>query len=203
MGDFPKSKVPSVKNLCNSVGRPRAKLGHPEGFPTLIRMKTLLAGALGLLLTACATSELDPLVLDGHELHASLVTRQLDDASIRHVPRAVLRDNPHLSTEAAFVKAIAHSGSQGELGGEGIRAALYALYLGENELGFYGLEAKSTADANRLEGVLRGIWAHNARMDRARVHRGDKALVVVWTDGVSPTCWEAVNEGVAERLVAP
>ena len=165
--------------------------------------KMFLAAAVGLLFAACGTSGLNPLVLDGHELHASLVTQQIDDVPRLHVPRAVLRDNPQLSTDTEFVEAIAGSGSQGQLGGEGIRAALYALYRGKSEVGFYGLEAASTADANRLEGLLRGIWAKNASLDRARVHRGGEVLVVVWTDGVSTSCWEAVNAVVAERLVAP
>ncbi len=162
-----------------------------------------LAASVGLRFAACGTSGLNPLVLDGHELHASLVTQQIDDVTRLHVPRAVLRDNPQLSTDAEFVEAIARSGSQGQLSGEGIRAALYALYRGESEVGFYGLETASTADANRLEGLLRGIWAKNASLDRARVHRRGKVLVVVWTDGVSTSCWEAVNAVVAERLVAP
>ena len=52
-----------------------------------------------------------------------------------------------------------------------------------------------------LEDALRGIWAHNVRIGRARVHRGDLVLVVVWHDGVSLDCWEAVNAKVAEQLV--
>jgi len=163
--------------------------------------KLLLCGSL-VLFVACATSDLARLVVDGPELHASLVTRQLDDASKRHVRRGVLRDNPYLSSDAEFVEAIAHSASQGQIGGEGIRAALHAVYHGESDLGLYGLEAVSTADANRLEGVLRGIWAHNERLGRARVHREGKVLVVVWNDGVSSSCWEAANAGVVERLAA-
>lgn len=161
---------------------------------------TLLAGPLGLLFAACATSGLDPLVLDGHELHASLVTRLLDEPQLR-VPLAV-RDNPQLSTDAGFVEAIARSSSQGGLGGEGIRAVLYARYAGETELGLYGLEAASTTDADRIEGALRSTWAFAGRSDLARVHRGGDVLVVVWADRVSPSCWEAVNAGVVERLVA-
>jgi hypothetical protein len=164
--------------------------------------RKILLGAVGLLFAACGTSGLNPLVLYGHELHASLVTEQIDEVPL-HVPRGVLRDNPQLSTDSEFVEAVARGGSQGQLGGEGIRAALYALYRGEGEVGFYGLEAASTADANRLEGLLRGIWAKNASLNRARVHRGGDVLVVVWTDGVSTSCWEAVNAVVAERLVAP
>lgn len=164
--------------------------------------KKLLLGCSLVLLTGCATSELEPLVVDGPELHASLVTRQLDGVSSRHVPRAVLRDNPYLSTDAEFVEAIARSGSQGQRGGEGIRAALYAVYLCGSELGLYGLEAASTADADQREGVLRGIWANNVRLGRARVHREGKVLVVAWHDGVSSSCWEAANAGVVERLTA-
>jgi uncharacterized protein (TIGR03067 family) len=51
-------------------------------------------------------SGLGSLVLEGHELHASLKTRQLDD-SVRHVPRALIPENPHVSTDAAFVAVIA------------------------------------------------------------------------------------------------
>lgn len=163
----------------------------------------LLLGWSLLLLAGCAPSALGPLVVDGQELHASLATRKLNDASRLHVPRAVLRDIPYLSTDAEFVDVIASSASQGRLGGEGIRAALYAQYLGESEVGFYGLEAASTADADRLEGALRGIWAYGESLGRARVHREGKVLVVVWHGGVSPSCWEAVNTKVAERLTAP
>ena len=146
-------------------------------------------------------SGLGSLVLEGHELRASLKTRQIDD-SVRHVPHALIPENPHVSTEAAFVAVIARNGSQQSLGREGIRSALYALYREKNELGFYGLEAVSAADADRWEEVLRKIWAHNGRLGIAQVHRKGLVLVVVWTDGVSPECWEAVNARVVERLTA-
>ena len=159
-----------------------------------------VAGALGfLLLAACSTSGLSPLMLEGHELHPSLRTRQLDEP-LRHVPRDVLRANPQHSTDPDFVRAIAGGGSQGRLDRDGIRSALYALYLGERDLGFYGLEAESLAEADRWEGQLRKIWSHNVHLDRARVHRGGLVLVVVWTDGVSPEAWEAANALVVERL---
>ena len=79
-------------------------------FSAVISTKTFFAGALGFLLVACSASGsgLGSLVLEGHELHASLKTRQLD--AIRHVPRAVVPANPHLSTDADFVEAIARSG---------------------------------------------------------------------------------------------
>jgi len=144
-------------------------------------------------------SGLGSLVLEGHELHASLKTRQIDD-SVRHVPRALIPENPHVSTDDAFVAAIARNGSQGSLGREGIRSALYALYREKNELGFYGLEAVSAADADRWEEALRKIWAHNVRLGIAQVHRKGLVLVVVWTDGVSPECWKAVNASIVERL---
>ena len=165
-------------------------------------MKKLLL-LLGFLIVACSTrgSGLDSLVLEGHELHASLKTRQMDD-SVRHVPRALIPENPHVSTNADFVAAIARNGSQGSLGRDGIRSALYALYREKNELGFYGLEAVSAADADRWEEALRKIWAHNGRMGRAQVHRKGLVLVVVWTDGVSPECWKAVNASKVERLSA-
>ena len=162
-----------------------------------------LAGALGLLLLAsCTTSGLDSLVLDGAELHASLVAWQLDEELSIQVPDG-LPDNPHLSTSAEFVEAISRRASQGQLGGEGIRAALFALYLGESPIGLYGLEAGSAEVADRLEGTLRGIWAFNVERERARVHRTGEVLVVVWHYGGAPACWDAVNASVADRLVVP
>lgn len=150
-----------------------------------------------------AASGLAPLVLEGRELHPSLMTRLLADNTVRHVPRRVIQGNPQHSNDAEFIEAIARSGSQGNLSGEGIRSALYALYLGDRELGIYGLEAASAADADRREDALRKIWSHNESIDRARVHRGGLVLVVVWTDGVSPEVWEAVNAAVGDRLIAP
>lgn len=164
-------------------------------------LKSLLACSL--LATGCASSDLAPLAVDGAELHPSLVTRQLEDVPSFHVDPGVLRGNPFVSTDAEFVSAIGRSSSQGDLRGEGVRAALYALYLAEEELGLYGLEAETTADADRLEDTLRGIWAHNERLGRASVHRAGEVLVVAWHDGVSPGCWEAVNARVAELLNAP
>lgn len=164
---------------------------------------TKLLFLLGFLLTGCSTREsaLNSLLLEGHELHASLHTREIDD-SVRHVPLDLIPGNPRVSTNAEFVAAIARSGSQGTLGREGISAALYALYREERELGFYGLEAVSVADADLREKALRDIWAYNVRMGLAQVHRKGLVLVVVWSDGVSPGCWEAVNARVVERLSA-
>ncbi len=164
-------------------------------------VKSLLGSSL-LVLVGCASSPLTPLVVDGPELHASLVTRQLDDVSMLHVPREVLRDNPQLSTDAKFVEVIAAAASQGQLSKDGIRAALYSLYLGEGQLGLYGLEAASTADADRRERAMREIWAYGEGLGRMRVHREGKVLVVVWHDGVSPSCWEAVNARVTQLLTA-
>lgn len=148
-------------------------------------------------------SALSPLLVEGPQLHSSLVTRKVEDAAKLHLA-PVLRANPQLSTDAAFVDVLARISSQGRLGsGEGVRAALYAFYLGESELGLYGLEAASPANADRLEVVLRDIWAHNEGLGRARVHRGGKVLVVAWHNGVSASCWEAVNAAVAKRLIAP
>jgi len=105
-------------------------------------------------------------------MHASLKTRQLDDSDrTRHVPRTLLPANPHHSTDADFVEAISRGASQGNLGSEGIRSALSALYLGQNELGFYGLEATSEEDANRREEAVRKIWSHMQKLGRAQVHR--------------------------------
>ena len=168
------------------------------------RMKKLLLLS-GLLLAASSAcgSGLDSLVLQGHELHASLVARRLD--SFRDLPAGVVPPkNPQPSSDDKFVRAIAHGSSQGRLGAEGIRSALYARYAaGKKELGMYGLEAKSDADARRREKALREIWSYNARLDRARVHRKGLVLVVVWHTGVSAGCWEAVNAGIVRRLAVP
>lgn len=147
---------------------------------------------------ACATSDLKPLALDAQELQASLRSKDLAGAN-HGVPHGV-RENPHFSTDPVVVASIAKYASQGQLGGEGIRAALYALYSSDHELGFYGLEATSKKEADRLDGILREIWAANVRVDRVRVHRGGQVFIVVWSDGVSPACWEAVNEDLIERL---
>lgn len=163
-------------------------------------LKAIIVGITGFLIAGCSTSGLSPLVLEGPELHRSLTTRHLKDNTTRHVSRSVLLTNPQHSTETEFVRAIARSGSQGNLGAEGIRSALFAVYLGQSELGFYGLEAVSADDADRLEQALSKIWAHNNSINLAQVHRSGLALVVVWTDGVPSEVWKAVNAGVAERL---
>lgn len=147
------------------------------------------------------TSWLTRLVLEGHDLHPSLATPRLDDKA-RHVPRGVLHSNPELSSDCEFVNAIARSGSQGNLSGEGIRSALYALYFAEKEVGLYGLEAATEVDANRLEAALRKIWSHNESIDRAQVHRKGLVLVVVWNDGISSESWDAVNVAVEARLAS-
>ena len=148
-------------------------------------------------------NNLTALILQGPELHPSLKTRGLELGTLRHVPHGVVTQNPQHSTGAEFIEAIARSGTQGKFSGEGIRSALYALYLGDNELGFYGLEAVSEADANRWEGILHSTWSHNKRLGRARVHRRGLVLVVVWMDGESPEVWKAVNSVVGNRLIAP
>ena len=165
----------------------------------MVGAATFFIGVLFLVMVDGSSSELAPLVLEGPELHESLVT--LDLSEIRHVPPSVLEGNPYLSDRQEFVYAIGRGSSQGQLRGEGMLRALYAIYRAEHDLGLYGLEAASKADADRLEDALREIWAHNASFDRARVHRGDRVLVVLWHDGVSQDCWEAVNLGIAERLV--
>ena len=167
-------------------------------------MKNLLL-LLGFLLAASSTSGsgLNSLALEGHELHASLRTPRLD--SFRDLPAGVVPPkNPQLSSDDKFVQAIAHNSSQGRLGREGIRSALYARYAaGEKEVGIYGLEVKPDAAADQREEALRAIWAYNVRLNRARVHRKGSVLVVVWHSGVSSECWEAVNASITARLVAP
>ena len=168
------------------------------------RMETLLvlSGFLFAASSACG-SGLDSLVLEGHALHASIVAGRLD--SFRDLPPGVVPPkNPQLSSDDGFVRAIARGSSQGRLGREGIRSALYARYAaGEKDLGIYGLEAKSDADAGQREKALREVWAYNIRLDRVRVHRKGLVLVVAWHSGVSAECWEAVNARIAERMIVP
>lgn len=67
-------------------------------------------------------SGLRSLALQGHELHASLKTRQIDDSN-RHLPDGMVPPgNPHLSTDAEFVEAIARSGSQTRLANQARKA---------------------------------------------------------------------------------
>jgi hypothetical protein len=166
----------------------------------MVGVKALVIGVLCLTIAGCSASGLTPLVLEGPELHNSLVTGKL--SKIPHVPCSVVGGNPYLSADPEFIEAIGRSSSQGRLDGKGIRFALYAFYGAKSDLGFYGLEFVSEADADRREDALREIWAHNVRLGRARVHRGNLVLVVVWHDGVSLDCWGAVNSGIAERLAA-
>jgi len=168
-----------------------------------ITAKAGLIAALTMLLCACASNGLNRLALQGPELHPALSTHPLDKSTRRHIPYDVLQHNPQYSTDPEFIRAVARSGSQGNLTASGIRSALYALYDAQNNLGLYGLEAESKADADRIEQALRSIWAHNVSLERARVYREDRLLVVVWTDGVAAEVWDAVNTTVAERLLAP
>lgn len=164
--------------------------------------KAGLIAALTMLLGGCASNGLDRLALQGPELHPALSTHLLDKDTTRHIPHDVLQHNPQYSTDPEFVNAVVRSGSQGNLTASGIRSALYALYDAQNNLGLYGLEAESAADADRIEQALRSIWADNVSLERARVYREDRLLVVVWTDGVATEVWDAVNTTVAERLLA-
>ncbi len=156
----------------------------------------------GLLLAASSAwgGELDSLVLEGQELHASLVARPLD--SFRDLPPGViLPKNPQLSSDDKFVRAISRGSSQGRLSREGIQSALYARYAAaEKEIGIYGLEAMSDADAERREKSLQEVWAYNTRSDRVRVHRKGLVIVVVWHTGVTAECWEAANAVIAKRV---
>ncbi|MEL7500315.1 MAG: hypothetical protein AAFN77_22150 [Planctomycetota bacterium] len=146
------------------------------------------------------SSQLQALMVDGEELHESLKTQRLD--SIQDLPlNAELPKNPYLSTDSEFIKAIASGGSQGQLDGDGIGSAFYARYVtAENELGIYGLKAKSNSDADRRESELRKIWAYNSGLDRAHVERDGLVIVVIWNDGVPEPCWQSVKREVAARI---
>src|SRR5262245_49488525 len=95
--------------------RARPRLSKYMCFANLASATLFLGWSL-LLLAGCAPRALGPLVVDGQELHASLVTRKLEDAAKLHLA-PVLRDNPYLSTDAEFVDILAKIASQGRLGG--------------------------------------------------------------------------------------
>ena len=153
--------------------------------------------------TPVGQTPLVSLIMEGHQLHASLQTRQLD--SVQDLPTGITSpENPHVSSNREFIEAVARGGSQGRHDGAGMRAALFARYwTSENEVGFYGLEAESDAHADQREKWLREVWAYNARLDRASVHRQDRLLFVVWHDGVGPECWKTVNAKFIDRLNGP
>ena len=162
-------------------------------------MKRTLAALFSLLVTACASPGLQPLVFEGHELHPSLAPLSLEAMPL-HIPHALLRENPQWSEEPAFVRAVARGGSQGRLDSRGMRAALYGVYRGESDIGLYVLEAESVEVARRREKLLRDIWQVNVSFERARVHRGGKVLIVAWNAPSTPACWEEVNAALVERL---
>ena len=166
----------------------------------MFEIKAIVLLAVTVLLGSQDSFQLQRIHMDGAELGPSLQTRRLGEQPIRHVPAERIQSIPQVSSDPLFVKTIARAGSQGNLEGEGVVAALFALYDGENELGFYGFEAESEGTADRLESQLRHIWKHNVSLDRAQIHRGGLVVLVVWTDGLSPAHWEQANQAVSERL---
>ena len=144
---------------------------------------------------------LSAFAFDAAELHQSLEALPLDELPL-HVPRAVLFDNPQVSTERNFVYSVSRGSSQGRLEPEGIRSALYGVYGDEDGgmIGFYGLEAASLEVADEREDLLHQIWPVNVSAERARIHREGVLLFVVWNAPDTPACWEAVNAVLVERL---
>lgn len=150
--------------------------------------------------TISLSAELNSLLLQANEMHPSLETRAFTRDSIRHVSFDVLQANPQHAHNSKFIKAVARSGSQGQLNGENMLSALYALYHAQEDLGFYGFEASTTQFADQFEATLRKIWAHNVSIGRANVYRNDTVLVVIWHDGVTLDVWNAVNAKVVSVL---
>ena len=170
----------------------------------MFRRLALLCG-VGLTLSGCGTTGLSALAVDGPDLHPSLVALPVPELPL-HVPHALLRSNPQHSADADFVAAVARGGSQGgRLDAQGVQEALYAVYRDEDDvtIGVYGMETESAHEADRREARLREIWAHNARADRTRVHRGGNVLAVVFCHPATPAHWDAVNDFIAERIGAP
>ncbi|MEL6109362.1 MAG: hypothetical protein AAFU85_25425 [Planctomycetota bacterium] len=147
-------------------------------------------------------SPLKTLLFDAEALHESL--EATDPETTREVPSGISwTTNPSLSMDRPFIEGVARGGSQGNLDGTGMRAALYARYQsGTKEIGFYGLEAESTAVADKREKAIREIWAHNESLDRTHVYRKGNVLLVVWlwTDEELPECWEATKRIVQKRF---
>ncbi len=185
----------------------------------------LITATLILFSAACLSGGLNSLALKAGEIHPLLATRSLDSQSIRHISLSILQENPQHSADVEFIEAILGGSSQGRLGKNNIHladvefiesivssgshdsfgkynihSALFALYYAEKDVGFYGLEAKNTQDADRLEVVLRETWSNNVSLDRARVHRKGLILMVIWHDGVSREVWDAVNISVSKQL---
>lgn len=138
--------------------------------------------------------------LQGGDLHPSLATPDFPSDALRDVPARMIKHNPQLDSDPGFVEAIARSSTHGRHGARGLSAALFARYLGEDDIGFYGLEATTEDDADWWEQHTRNTWAKNESLGRARVHRAGHVVLVVWNDGISPEIWAAVNTVVEERL---
>ena len=152
--------------------------------------------------TTSAKSPFSTLDVQGPELHPSLRNPELD--SIQNVPQDFeLPSNPYISDDPRFVKGISRGGSQGRLESEGIGSAYYARYeTEENEMGIYGLYAKSSEDADKREKAVRDIWAHNGSFGRSRVYRNGLTILIAWHDGMPAELWESVNANLAERVKA-
>ncbi|MEO1527872.1 MAG: hypothetical protein AAFX06_20770 [Planctomycetota bacterium] len=148
-------------------------------------------------------SPLSGFLFQADELHASL--HLTDPETTSEVPADLgWTSNPEVSEQSPFLEAVARGGSQGRLDSAGMRAALYARYTdGMNEIGVYGLEAKSMKDADQREALIREIWAHNESLDRTRVYRRGRVLFVVWlwTKEDAPLeCWESTKRRFQQRL---
>jgi len=138
--------------------------------------------------------------MQGKDLHPSLKTGDPSTGEVRDLSGPEIKYNPQLDSDPAFVEVVARSSTHGKHPARGLSSALYARYLGESEIGFYGLEASSKADADWWETTTRAIWAKNAGLGRARVHRAGLIVLVVWNDGTSEDIWEAVNGVVVQRM---
>ncbi|MDX1678374.1 hypothetical protein [Arsukibacterium sp.] len=169
-------------------------------------MKKLISAALiasvTLLLGACAGTKLDRLLFKGPELHPALSAPSQTKTPRHELAQIGVTQNPQHSTAPAFIKAVARLASRGQLTGQGIHSALYAHYYADHNLELYGFAAESGSDADRIEQALRLSWAEDISLERARVYRDDRLLLVIWTDGITAEVWQAVNSKVAERLIA-
>ena len=72
----------------------------------MMRVLKLLTVFLSMQVAADSDSGLNQLLVDGHELHASLKTIELENYPVRHLPTDLLPGNPHCSSDHGFVNAI-------------------------------------------------------------------------------------------------
>ena len=163
------------------------------------RVRYMGACAAALTAAACAAPQLERFAVCGDALYPGLETPALPFLSRPDCPAGVER-NPEFGREDAFVTSVGRRASQGRQNGEGVDAALYALYREQADVVLYGLEAADDSVAERLEAQLHEIWDYGVGLGRVRLYRSGRVLLVLWHGGVSPACWESLDAELRARL---